>query len=89
MNKKDLDALAYRIYEMGLGSVGIFFLESMKPLNNVAFNLGLFSKPFAEVFLKEEVYERILDVIKDKDALEYIITKLEELEDGNVDSRAD
>lgn len=81
--------MVYRIYKMGLGSVGIFFLESMKPLNNVAFNLGLFSKPFAEIFLKEEIYERILEVIKDKDALEYIINKLEELEDGSMDTHAD
>jgi len=50
--KDRLDELAYKIYKMGLGTVAIFFLESMKPLNNVVFNAGLFSKPFAEVFLK-------------------------------------
>lgn len=80
--------MAYKIYKMGLGTVAIFFLESMKPLNNVVFNAGLFSKPFAEVFLKEEIYKEILGIIKDKDALEYLINRLEELEDGMVGNGA-
>ncbi len=80
--KERLDKLAVKIHRMGLGTVAMFFLESMRPFSNVLFNLGLFSKPFAEVFLKEEIYREILEIVKDKNALEYLITKLEEMEDG-------
>lgn len=87
MFRDKLDELAYKIHKMGLGTVAIFFLESMKPLNNVVFNVGLFSKPFAEVFLREDIYREILEIIKDKGSLEYLITRLEELEDGMVGNR--
>jgi hypothetical protein len=70
---------------MGLGTPAIFLLESLKPLRNLGFNLGLFIAPFAEVFIKRDIYEEILDIAKDEEAWEYLIKRLEELEDGLVD----
>ncbi|MCC6011384.1 hypothetical protein LM594_00130 [Candidatus Caldipriscus sp.] len=83
--KGKLDELALKIHLMGLGTPAIFFLESIKPLRNLTFNFSLFIAPFAEVFLKREIYEEILNLVKDEEAWDYLIKKLEDLEDGLVD----
>lgn len=67
---------------MGLGSVALLFLESIRPLSNVLLNLVVFSKPFMEIFLTEENYNEFLELIQDRKNLEYMINRLEELEDG-------
>ncbi len=82
--KDRIDEIALKIHSMGLGTVAIFFLESIKPLKNLAFNLGIFAVPFAEVFIKREIYEEILNILKDDEAWEILIKKLEDLEDGMV-----
>ncbi len=80
--EKDLDRLALRLHRMGLGSVAIFFLESMKPLSNVFLNLGVFGRPILDVFIPQDLYDRLLAVLEDREQVEYLIDKLEELEDG-------
>ncbi len=80
--KKDMDRLALKLHRMGLGSVALFFLESMKPLSNVFLNLGVFGRPIMDVFVPRELYDRLLAALEDRAQVEYLIDKLEELEDG-------
>ncbi|NPB03777.1 MAG: hypothetical protein GXO39_05115 [Thermotogae bacterium] len=80
--RKSLDKFALQIHSMGLGSVAIFMLESMKPLSNLILNLGVFTRPILDVIVPEDLYDTLLDIARDREKVEYLITKLEELEDG-------
>ena len=80
--KKDLDRLALRLHRMGLGTVALFILESMRPLSNVFLNLGVFGRPIIDVLVPQDLYDRLLAVLEDSAQVEYLIAQLEELEDG-------
>lgn len=82
--KEELDRFALRLHRMGLGTVAMFILESMKPLSGVFLNLGVFGRPFVDLFVPKDIYDRLLEVLEDRDKVEYLIDKLEELEDGTL-----
>lgn len=80
--KEELDRFALRVHKMGLGSVVLFLLESVRPLSGVIFNFGLFGRPIVDVIVPREFYDRLLSVLEDPQKIEYLITRLEEVEDG-------
>ena len=62
--------------------MALFILESMRPLSNVFLNLGVFGRPIIDVLVPQDLYDRLLAVLEDSAQVEYLIAKLEELEDG-------
>ncbi len=82
--KGQMDRLALRIHRMGLGTVALFFLESMKPLSNIFLNLGVFGRPVMDIIVPRDLYDSLLEVLEDREKMEYLISKLEELEDGTL-----
>jgi len=79
-----LDKFALKLHRMGLGSVAIFVLEGLKPFSNLLLNLGVFGRPIMDVLIPGDLYDRLLEVLQSRESVEYLISKLEELEDGTL-----
>jgi len=76
-----LDAVATRIARMGLGVPAIFFLESSKPLSFLGSQFLVFIEPFVKTFIEVKNYEKFCLLIEDRNNVEKLIQKIEQLED--------
>lgn len=82
-----LDAVAGRIARMGLGVPAIFFLESSKPLSFLGSQFLVFIEPFVKTFIEVKNYEKFCLMMEDRDNVEKLIQKIEQLEEKAKEER--
>lgn len=80
-----LDAVAGRVVRMQLAVPAVFFLESTKPLSFLGSQLLVFLQPFVQAFLSTQAYERFAHLMEDRENVEALIRRVEELDE---DARA-
>jgi hypothetical protein len=76
-----LDAVAGRVVRMRLGVPAVFFLESTKPLSFLGSQLLVFLQPFVQAFLTIRSYERFSQLMEDRQNVERLIRRVEELDE--------
>ena len=84
-----LDAVAGRVVRMQLAVPAVFFLESTKPLSFLGSQLLVFLQPFVQAFLSTHAYERFAHLMEDRENVEVLIRRVEELdEDARAQEKA-
>jgi len=79
--KRDtLDQLAVKIVERRLSAPAILFLESSKPLSFLGNQAMVFFQPIVQTVFNFKTYDDIMDLLEDRDNIEYLLRKIEELE---------
>jgi hypothetical protein len=84
-----IDAVATRVIRMGLGVPAIFFLESSKPLSFLGSQLLVFLEPFVKTFFDIKSYDRFYTLMEDRENVEKLILRVEELEEKQKEERAE
>ncbi|UCF78115.1 MAG: hypothetical protein JSW03_08375 [Candidatus Eiseniibacteriota bacterium] len=83
-----IDAVANRVVRMGLGVPAIFFLESSKPLSFLGSQLLVFLEPFVKTFFDIKSYDRFYTLMENRDNVEKLIQRVEDLEEQQKEERA-
>lgn len=78
--REALDQLAVRIVERHLSAPAILFLESSKPLSFLGNQAMVFFQPIVQTIFNFKSYDDIMDLLEDRDNIEYLLRKIEELE---------
>lgn len=76
-----LEAVAKRVVGMRLAVPAVFFLESTKPLSFLGSQLLIFLQPFVQAFLTVKSYERFSHLMEDRDNVEKLIQRMEQLDE--------
>lgn len=84
-----IDAVAAKVTGMGLGVPAIFFLESSKPLSFLGSQLLVFLEPFVKTFFDIQSYERFYTLMEDRDNVERLIQRVEDLEERLEEEKAE
>ncbi len=84
-----IDAVATRVVRMGLGVPAIFFLESSKPLSFLGSQLLVFLEPFVKTFFDIKSYDRFYTLMEDRENVEKLIQRVEDLEEKQKEERAE
>lgn len=84
-----IDAVATKIVRMGLGVPAIFFLESSKPLSFLGSQLLVFLEPFVKTFFDIKSYDRFYTLMEDRENVEKLIQRVEDLEEQQKEERAE
>ena len=75
-----LDRLAEKIIERRLSAPAILFLESSKPLSFLGNQAMVFFQPIVQTIFNFKTYDDIMDLLEDRDNIEYLLKKIEESE---------
>ncbi|MBI2266978.1 MAG: hypothetical protein HYU64_17755 [Armatimonadetes bacterium] len=76
-----LDLLASEIVKRRLASIVVLTLESLKPLSFLGSQALIFLEPFLGAFMtKPETYKKLIEILEDRDRLERLLERIEELE---------
>ncbi len=78
--RETLDRLAEKIIERRLAAPAILFLESSKPLSFLGNQTMVFFQPIVQTIFNFKTYDDIMDLLEDRDNIEYLLKKIEELE---------
>jgi len=78
--RETLDRLAEKIIERRLSAPAILFLESSKPLSFLGNQAMVFFQPIVQTIFNFKTYDDIMDLLEDRDNIEYLLKKIEELE---------
>ena len=76
-----LEELAQRIVNEGMGAAAIVFLESAKPFGFIAGQTAIAATPLLGSFIEPMRLERYANLLSNRDFLERLIRRIEELED--------
>ncbi|MBD3367916.1 MAG: hypothetical protein GF405_07075 [Candidatus Eisenbacteria bacterium] len=75
-----MDRFASRIVEWRMTAPAIFFLEAAKPLSFLGNQALIFFEPIVQSLFNFKSYDDVARILEDRKNLEYMLTKLEELE---------
>ena len=78
--RETLDRLAANIVERHLTAPAILFLESSKPLSFLGNQAMVFFQPIVQAIFNFKSYDDIMDMLEDRENIEYLLRKMEELE---------
>ncbi len=78
--RETLDRLAEKVIERRLAAPAILFLESSKPLSFLGNQAMVFFQPIVQTIFNFKTYDDIMDLLEDRDNIEYLLKKIEELE---------
>jgi hypothetical protein len=76
-----LERVAQEIARRRLVAPAIFALESLRPLSFIASQAMLVFQPIVETILNVKDYERLTETLEDRQNLEWLTQRLEQLED--------
>ena len=79
-DKKRMEKFSNIIVSRRLTAPAIFMLESSKPLAFIGSQFLLFLQPFVTTFLDGKDYDRITELMEDKDNVELFIQTIEKTE---------
>jgi len=75
-----MDRFAARVVEWRMTAPAIFFLEAAKPLSFLGNQALVFFEPIVQSLFNFKSYDDVAAILEDRKNLEYLLTKLEELE---------
>lgn len=75
-----IEKLARSVVSRRLTTPAILFLESVKPLNFVGNQVMLALDPIIKIFATIENYGKVASLLEDRENIETLILKIEELE---------
>lgn len=80
-----LERLARAVIKFHMTVPAILFLEMSKPLSFVGNQLMVFFKPMAGVVFNDMEYDKAVKLLEDRNNIERLIRRIEELEDGELE----
>ncbi len=86
--RETLDRLAEKVIERRLAAPAILFLESSKPLSFLGNQTMVFFQPIVQTIFNFKTYDDIMDLLEDRENIEYLLKKIEELEAAIEKERA-
>lgn len=78
--EKLLNEIANYIVKMRLSDVAIFLLESSKPISFLSSQFLIFLRPFVSVYFSPQTYDKLIEVLNDRNNIEKLIKLIEEKE---------
>lgn len=75
-----MDRFAAAVVERRMGAPAILFLESVKPVSFLGNQALVFFQPIVQSVLDLKHYDKIVEILEDRQNLDYILRKIEELE---------
>jgi hypothetical protein len=75
-----MDTFAAKIVERRMAAPAILFLESAKPLSFLGNQALVFLEPIVQSIFNFKSYDEIVEILEDRDNLEYLLRKIEELD---------
>lgn len=75
-----IERLAAKIVERRLTAPAVLFLESAKPLSFLGNQALIFFQPIVQTVFNFRVYDEITDLLEDRENVEHLLKKIEELE---------
>jgi hypothetical protein len=79
-----LDRLAKRVVELRMAPAAIFFLETSKPVSFIASQGMIVLEPAVQSVFQFAEYARVQRMMEDRDNIERLIRRIEDLEDARV-----
>lgn len=79
-DKAFIGRIARRIYNTGLVTPAVFFLEMVKPLSLLGSHALVFWGPIVSAFVRTEGYYRAAELLENPATIEFLITAIEDLE---------
>mgnify|MGYP001169622154 FL=1 len=81
-DREFLERIAKKIYNSGLVTPAIFFLEIAKPLSLLGSHLLVFLGPIINAFVQSDTYYRKIEVLEKPDNIEILLNMIENLENN-------
>jgi hypothetical protein len=79
-HKEVMDRFARKIVDWRMTAPAILFLESAKPLSFLGNQALIFFQPIVQSIFNFKTYDEVAEILEDRDNLEYLLCRLEELE---------
>ena len=83
LKKEDIlfiESVAKKIYDSGLVTPAVFFLEMSKPLSLIGSHALIFLGPILNAFIQSENYYRAAQVFEDHNTVDILIEMIEDME---------
>ncbi len=82
-----IEEIAQRVVRDGMGTAAILFLESSKPISFLAGQAALVATPIIGSFIEPMRLERYVDLFSNRDFVERLIQRIEDLENARAGTR--
>lgn len=79
-HREIMDRFARRIVDWRMTAPAILFLESAKPLSFLGNQALLFFQPIVQSIFNFKTYDEFIEVLEERENLEYLLLKIEEFE---------
>lgn len=79
-HREIMDRFAQRIVDWRMTAPAILFLESAKPLSFLGNQALVFFQPIVQSIFNFKTYDEFTEILEDRENLEYLLLKMEELE---------
>ena len=79
-----LEKVARRVVDMRVSAMAIFLLESTKPLSYLGSQAMVFFQPIIQTAFNFKDYETVTEMIENRDNVEYLIRRIEILQDEQI-----
>jgi hypothetical protein len=79
-HKEIMDRFAHKIIDWRMTAPAILFLESAKPLSFLGNQALIFFQPMVQSIFNFKTYDEVVEILEDRDNLEYLLSRLEQLE---------
>ena len=79
-HREIMDRFAQRIVDWRMTAPAILFLESAKPLSFLGNQALVFFQPIVQSIFNFKTYDEFIEILEDRENLEYLLLKMEELE---------
>ena len=76
--------LAEKIFNHGMSTPAIFFLEMVKYVSFLGSQLMVFFGPIITVFIQGHQYYEIAEMLEDRDNVEFLLLEIERLESKKI-----
>lgn len=82
-DREFITRIAKKIYDTGLVTPAVFFLEMSKPLTLLGSHAMVFFGPIVNAFVRTDGYYRAAEIFETTENLEFLISEIERLEQDN------
>jgi hypothetical protein len=79
-HREAMDRFAAKVVDWRMTAPAIMFLESSKPLSFLGNQALIFFQPIVQSIFSFKSYDEIVEVLEDRENIEYLLCKIEELE---------
>jgi hypothetical protein len=79
-----LEKVAHRVVDLRVSAMAIFLLESTKPLSFLGSQLMVFLNPIIQPIFNFKDYEEVTEMIENRDNIEFLIQRIEKLQDDQI-----